>query len=254
MKKFLCVSIFCALSGLLHAEDGHDAWLRYAPMKNIARSKYTMLPAGVVAFGNTAILSNAREEMIRGIRGMLGRTLRISKELPNEPSIVLGTVASLNAAAPELAIPRIGRDGFWLANVNVRGVRCLVVTSPDESGVLYGVFALLGKIAREQNVELLNEVQQPYAPIRWVDHWDSLNGTIERSYAGPSVFFENDNVRSNLSRVSEYGRLLASIGIHGITINNVNANPRVIQDEFLPQLARIADAFRPCGGCGSQCR
>ena len=92
----------------------------------------------------------------------------------------------------------------------------------------------------------LNEVQSG-VPIRWVDHWDNLNGTIERGYGGPSIFFENDNVRSDLTRVSEYGRLLASIGINGITINNVNANPRVIQDEFLPQLARIADAFRAWG-------
>jgi alpha-glucuronidase len=152
MKKLLHVALFCALSGLAHAEDGHEVWLRYAPLENTALAKYPVLPAGVVTFGDTAILSNARDEMIRGIRGMLGRTLRITKEFPNEPSIVLGTVASLKTAAPELAIPRIDKDGFWLANARIRGIQCLVVTSPAERAVLYGVFAYLSKIACKQSV------------------------------------------------------------------------------------------------------
>jgi alpha-glucuronidase len=96
-------------------------------------------------------------------------------------------------------------------------------------------------------VTALSEVQQPYAPIRWIDQWDNLDGRIERGYAGRSVFFENGAVRADLKRVSEYARLLASIGINGCNINNVNADPHVLEDTFLPQLARVADAFRPWG-------
>jgi alpha-glucuronidase len=232
---------------VVFAETGREAWLRHAPLKSTARAKYASFPAGVVALGDSAILDKAREEMTRGVRGILGRTLRIQKDLPKEPAIILGTTASLKSAAPALTVPQIGKDGFWLARTSVRGIRCVVITSPDDRGVLYGVFALLSKISRGLDLALLDEVHQPYAPVRWVDQWDNLNGTIERGYGGPSIFFENDNVRADLSRVSEYGRLLASIGIHGCNINNVNANPRVIQDEFLPQLARVADAFRPWG-------
>ena len=216
-------------------------------IKSSARAKYASLPAAVAVFGGSPILDNARDEMIRGVRGMLGRTLRAERELPNEPAIILTTVASLKSVAPTLTVPKTGKDGFWLGGANLRGNFCLVIASPDERGVLYGVFAFLSKIAREEDMKRLEETQSPSAPIRWVDQWDNLNGTIERGYSGPSIFFENDNVRANLSRVGEYGRLLASIGINGVTINNVNANPRVIQDEFLPQLARIADAFRPWG-------
>jgi alpha-glucuronidase len=82
-------------------------------------------------------------------------------------------------------------------------------------GVLYGVFAFLSRIERQQDVSLLNEVQQPYAPVRWIDQWDNLNGTIERGYGDPSIFFENDTVRADLTRMSEYGRILVSIGNHG---------------------------------------
>src|SRR5262249_16780558 len=117
----------------------------------------------------------------------------------------------------------------------------------NERGVLYGVFALLSKIARGEDISTLNEVQNPSAKIRWVDQWDNLDGSIERGYAGQSIFFESGSVRAHLTRASEYARLLASVGINGCNINNVNANPRVLQSDFLPRVARIARAFRPWG-------
>src|SRR5208282_2264584 len=138
-------------------------------------------------------------------------------------------------------------DGFLLSTARSHGVEYLVVTSTSERGILYGVFALLSKIAREESVSALHETQQPSAPIRWVDQWDNLDGRIERGYAGPSIFFENGGVRADLTRAGEYARLLASIGINGCAINNVNANPRVLEDSFLPQLARVANVFRPWG-------
>ena len=127
-----------------------------------------------------------------------------------------------------------------------------MIAGLTDRGVLYGVFALLSKIARGENVSPLGEVQQPFVAMRWVDQWDNLNGSIERGYAGPSIFFEKGSVRADLTRAAEYARLLASIGINGCTINNVNADPRIMDDSFIPQLARIADVFRPWGvrfGC-----
>src|SRR5262249_52638109 len=116
-----------------------------------------------------------------------------------------------------------------------------------DRGLLYGVFALLSKIASGENISALDEVQQPYAPLRWINQWDNLDGRIERGYAGPSIFFENGSVRADLTRVGQYARLLASVGINGCTINNVNADPHILADSFIPQLARVAEAFRPWG-------
>ena len=127
-----------------------------------------------------------------------------------------------------------------------------LITARNGRGVLYGVFALLRKIALGIPVARLEDQQSPFAPIRWVNQWDNLDGSIERGYGGKSIFFENGNVRADLSRVSDYARLLASVGINGCAINNVNANPRVLTPEFLPQLARVADAFRPWGS--AHCR
>jgi alpha-glucuronidase len=231
----------------LHAEAGGDAWLRYARLESTARAEYESLPANLVVLGDSPVLRSAQGEMIRGIEGMTAKRLRAAKNVGGR-AIVLGTLAALRAVAPGLAPSNpLESDGFWLVSAQVRGFDCLIVASPTARGVLYGVFALLRKVSRGENVAQLNEQQQSYVAIRWVNQWDNLNGTIERGYAGPSIFFEKGNVRADLTRAAEYARLLASIGITGCTINNVNADPRMLDDSFLPQLARIADVFRPWG-------
>jgi alpha-glucuronidase len=230
------------------AETGAEAWLRYAPLEKQAARKYAALPARVLVLGDSPVLESAKDELVRGIRGILGRTLRVEKNLPQESAIILGTLSALRANSPKLlehAEPQ--EDGFLLATEKFHGIDCLIVTATTDRGVLYGMFALLNRIARGESVSALQETQQPFAPIRWVDQWDNLDGRIERGYAGPSIFFENGKVRADLAPAGEYARLLASIGINGCAINNVNADPRILEDSFLPQLARVAAAFRPWG-------
>ncbi len=236
-----------------HAETGQNAWLRYAPLEKAVSSNYESLPATVVVLGNSPVLATAQDEMIRGYTGMLGRPLRQQhqqgeEKSVREPAIILGTVAEIHKMAPRFQPSGpVGADGFLLIHVEILGFDCLVVSSSTDRGVLYGVFALLSKIARNENLTTLNQVEQPQVPIRWIDQWDNLDGTIERGYAGPSIFFEKGSIRTDLSRAREYARLLASIGINGCNINNVNADPKILDDSFLPQLARVADVFRPWG-------
>ncbi|MGH9543840.1 MAG: alpha-glucuronidase family glycosyl hydrolase [Terriglobales bacterium] len=253
MNRCLHIGILAALvlggvtAPALQADIGMDAWLRYAPLETVARAKYDALPAALVVLGDSAVLASAQDEMVRGIAGMLGRSLRREKAI-RERAIILGTLSAIHTIAPEFEPPRpLGPDGFLLAHARVRGFDCLIVTAATERGILYGVFALLSKIARNESLATLNQEEKPDVPIRWVDQWDNLNGTIERGYAGPSVFFEHGAVRADLTRAGQYARLLASVGINGCTINNVNADPRIIDDTFILQLARVADVFRPWG-------
>ncbi|MGB2589694.1 MAG: alpha-glucuronidase family glycosyl hydrolase [Candidatus Acidiferrum sp.] len=254
MRRLRAIAICGVLLSLLlgtscaRGETGAEAWLRYAPLDAAAAHKYANLPASVVTFGSSVVLDSAKSELIRGVRGMLGRTLREDVSLPQESAILLGTLSELDTLAPGITGgTNLREGGFLLVTRKVRGFECVIVTAKDDRGVLYGVFALLSKIARGESVSALREIQEPAAPLRWADEWDNLNGTIERGYAGPSIFFENGNVRADLTRAGEYAQLLASIGINGCAINNVNANPRVLQDDFLPQLARVAGVFRPWG-------
>ena len=248
MKRVLlitaCAVLFATTPAQLAAETGYEAWLRYAPIDGLARAKYDSLPASVNIMGDSAVLSSAQEELIRGMRGILGRTLRAGKGQPKEGAFVLATLGNIPGLRTRTDI---GPDGFWLTSSRINGFDCLIIAGSTDRGVLYGVFALLSKIAGNESVVGLNEAEQPYAAIRWVDQWDNLDGSIERGYAGRSIFFDNGSVRADLTRVRDYARLLASIGLNGCTINNVNANPKVLEDDFLPQLARVAEAFRPWG-------
>ncbi len=237
-----------ALPAPLRAETGAEAWLRYAPVGEAEGRRYAALPGVVVTLGDSAVLGAAQQEILHGVRGLLGRTLDAEGHLSQRGAIVLGTVQAMRKVLPAIRPPAdIAEDGYWLRTVVRGGHTDLLIASANDRGVLYGAFALLRKIALGETVADLDERRSPYAPIRWVNEWNNLDGSIERGYAGRSIFFENDDVRADLSRASEYARLLASIGINGCAVSNVNANPRVITTAFLPGLSRIAGAFRPWG-------
>jgi alpha-glucuronidase len=226
----------------LNAETGYDAWLRYVPVRD------AKLPTTVVMLDDSAALRSAREELERGVRGMLGKNLHAATMMPDADCIIVGTLPEVRRAVPDIELPQtLAEDSYILKAARMRGHFAVLVASSTERGVLYGTFALLRKVALGEDMQHMNETHTPLAPIRWTNEWDNLDGSIERGYAGRSIFFEGGNVVADLHRAGDYARLLASIGINGCTVNNVNANTRLITPAFLPQLARIADAFRPWG-------
>jgi len=242
---FLCA---IASSPGLDAETGADAWLRYSALSQPAVKSYEHLPDQLVLLNDRLLTRTAEQELIVGVSRMLSKTLHTSGALPLENSIVLGTLTDLHALAPELHTPEQFRgDGYWLKSAKIQESECVVITGATDRGVLYGAFALLSKIGRGENLLALNEVQEPYAAVRWINQWDNLDGRIERGYGGPSIFFADGKVRRDLTRAGQYARLMASIGINGCTVNNVNAAPGVLEDSFIPEVSRIADVFRPWG-------
>jgi alpha-glucuronidase len=141
----------------------------------------------------------------------------------------------------------VAGQGFAVYRNPKLGADTIFIEAPREAGVLSGAFALLRIIAERQDLPAHGIRETPALPIRWVDEWDNPDGSIERGYAGRSIFFENGNVRAHLAPVAEYARLLASVGINGLNVNNVNAAPQLIDSDHLQQIARIADALRPWG-------
>lgn len=230
-------------------ETGYDAWLRYAPLADPqASTRRATLPAVVATLGHSPLLQSARQEIVRGLRGMLGRILRAQAGAPAEGAIVLGTAAQIAGVFPSAGLSTgIAPDGFRLRWVETNGQRHLLVAGGTEQGALYGAFALLRRIAIGEPIDTLDCGESPYAPVRWVNQWDNLDGTIERGYGGRSIFWDNGHVRTDLARVADYGRLLASLGINGCSINNVNVDPRILTPAYLPEIAQIADTFRPWG-------
>jgi alpha-glucuronidase len=233
----------------LRAETGSSAWLRYAPLDDAAIRQYrNTVPAVITDMTDSVPTRSARQELVRGIHGMIGRTLRVEPRIPSENAIVLGTLETIRRGAPQFRLATdLAEDGYWLRTVTAGEIHYLIVTAQNDRGVLYGTFALLRKIGLGEPIDSLDERQSPYAPIRWVNQWDNLDGSIERGYGGRSIFWEKGRAREDLSRVNDYGRMLASLGINGCAINNVNADPRILASDFIPEVARVAGALRPWG-------
>ncbi len=251
LLRFFCGSFLAGFvfAITLHAESGYDAWLRYAPIEDAAvKQTFNSLPAVVVALGDSVAVKSAQDELIRGVRGMLGRTLRVETALPTENAILLGTFDAVKKVIPDFRLPDdLNEDGFRLKTITASGHQLLIVAAPNDRGVLYGVFTLLRKMALQESLAQLDDSECPYATVRMINQWDNPNGTIERGYGGKSIFWEDGHITKDLTRARDYARLLASLGINGCSINNVNADPRILSADYLPELARVAEAFRPWG-------
>lgn len=249
VRRSQCVWLLLVFVGCsAWAETGQDAWLRYQPLGPELAKTYSSLPAQTAVLGDSLPLQSAQRELISGLKGMTGKTLRMGSGKPSEAAIILGTVDQVRRLDPAFKPnSQLQGDAFAIVSTKVGGHHAIVIAGVTDRAVLYGAFAFLRKIALGQGVAGLNEVSVPSAPLRWVNQWDNLDGSIERGYAGRSIFFENRQVLSDLTRAGEYARLLASVGINGCNVSNVNADLHILDPDFIPQLARIAEVFRPYG-------
>lgn len=244
-----CVLAMAVAAHAAYGETGREAWLRYRPITDRAvAARYVRLPGTIIVAGDSPVLASARDELKAGLGTMLGRAFH-DAAAASGPAIVIGTADALGAVLGNGAeVVRDARtlatDGYLLRSTDDGR---LAIAGRTDRGVLYGAFSLLRHVALHEDVSRLDERAEPSAPVRWVNEWNNLDGSIERGYAGLSIFFEGGNVAADLTRAREYARLLASVGINACAVNNVNADIRVISDAFLPQLARLADAFRPWG-------
>ncbi|MGB7265213.1 MAG: alpha-glucuronidase family glycosyl hydrolase [Terracidiphilus sp.] len=233
----LALAMTAALAA--HAQTADQAWLRYTG------GHHTLVPPTVRALGSDPKELTAVQELQRGITGLTGAQPDAN---PANGETVVGTLDEVRKVFPSLAAPvHLGPHGFWLTRTIFHGHPVVIIAGSNPHGALFGAFDLLRRIATNQDLAHLNVIESPAMPIRWVDEWDNANGTIERGYGGSSIFFDNGHVRDDLSQVSEYARLLASVGINGCNVNNVNGAAPFLTDEWLHGLARIADAVRPWG-------
>jgi alpha-glucuronidase len=249
MSRWCLLAVIFACATAAQAEDGSAAWLRYERIADASvRQRYVRLSGPIVALGDSGVIRSARDEFARGIASMLGRELPLSGDRTADASVVIGTAEAIGRRFPMVRIPALtARGAFWLGDASIGKRHVILVAGRDDRGALYGVFALLRHLALHDAIEMLNERQEPAAALRWTNEWNNLDGTIERGYAGRSIFFDGGHVVADLTRAGAYARLLASVGINGCAVNNVNADPRAIAPDFIPQIARIAEAFRPWG-------
>jgi len=230
---FLCVS-FAA-----HAESGYDLWLRYAPVEAQYRGQYRV--TSLMAPSATPTQKATWDELSRGLRGMLGTAPAVGGTA-DDGALVVGTPASSPAiAALKLPLSMLGAEGYLIRHVK----GAVVIAANSDVGVLYGAFAYLRMV--QQRLPIADAVSVPKTQLRVLNHWDNLDGSIERGYAGQSIFNWHILPGHVDPRLIDYARANASIGINGMVPNNVNARADSLSPEYIEKTKALADVLRPYG-------
>jgi alpha-glucuronidase len=228
----------------LPAETGADLWLRYPKVPIPGRlGEYQAAFTQVVSEGGEASIQAASEELVLGLSGLTGNTVMAGTAVSGAGAVVIGTpeTSPIIAALPlasELAA--LGPEGYLVRATESGGQSIIAVAANTEIGVLYGSFALLRHLTTHSKLEGLSLSGSPKIKNRVLNHWDNLNGSVERGYAGSSIWWPGTP-----DRWKAYARATASIGINGTSITNVNADSAVLNR--IADVKARADALRPYG-------
>jgi len=232
------------------AEDGYQLWLRYVRIEDEAlRQRYLEQLRALHLEVTSPTLEIVQDELRRGLQGLLGTSIPSVDRL-EEGVLLVGTPTScptIAALGLEAELQTVGNEGFLIRTMTVEGHRATVLAAAKDVGVLYGAFHLLRLLQTHRPIDSLQVREVPRMRLRVLNHWDNLDRTVERGYAGFSLwdwFKLPDYIDP---RYRDYARANASLGINGTVLTNVNADARVLLPEFLEKVAALADVFRPYG-------
>lgn len=228
-------------------------WLRY---ERKASWQGTFEISKIVSMDRSQITESAIRELQYGISEMFG----VLPEVLNLRDTI--TTGCIRLAVSDEDLPQELGAASWAQELNEEGyvlksfsdnnaaVNSLYVVGKTDKGLLYGTFHLLRLLQMGEDLREIHIMENPKNQLRMMNHWDNMDGSIERGYAGKSIFFKDNQFVNDDARIRDYARLMASIGINGISINNVNVHEvetRLITPEYLPDVAKVAGIFRAYG-------
>jgi alpha-glucuronidase len=229
-----------------YAEDGYDLWLRYRPVEAPWLERYRTRVRELVP----PLIENdaARIELARAIAGLLGDTPAIAKRVTRDGAIVFGTPrSSAEIAALHLDLNDLGTEGYVLYSGTLHGHSATIIAANEDAGVIYGTFHFLRLLQTRQPIDHLLLRSSPRVRHRVLNHWDNLDGTVERGYAGASIWDWHKLPDYIAPRYVDYARACASIGINGTVVTNVNADALALSPMYLEKAAALAAVFRRYG-------
>ena len=241
----LVLSVFVAKA---NADTGARLWLHYKQLPAPAVNSYRARIKTIAVHGESATFAVLRAELADGCAELLGTG--ITTVDPADGSITVGTPQTstlIRNLKWEPELKNLGPEGFRIRTIKDGDRDTIVIAATTDIGALYGAFHFLRLLETEQPIDRLQIDQSPRLKLRLLNHWDNLDGSIERGYAGKSLWNWGDLPDHVDPRLREYARANASIGINGAALNNVNANSEFLTAKYLNKVAAIANVFRPWG-------
>lgn len=244
----LLIGLSVLQAGTARSESGYDLWLRYTTAEPEWRARYASSASEIVGATPSPTLTRARLELQRGLAGLLGAPVPEGERLLRGGALVFGTPASSpDIAKLRLPLSRLGQEGYLIRSVIIEGRPATVIAGNSDLGVLYGVFRVLRLMQTRQPLSGLDIADAPKVKVRVLNHWDNLDGSVERGYSGFSIWDWHKLPDYRDPRYTDYARANASIGINGTVLNNVNSNAQILSSQYLEKVAALAGVFRPYG-------
>lgn len=251
MKKLLLLLFLFSSFEYLNAENGYDLWLRYKTIDNKQLLHlYRQQITGLTIHGSSPTITAAKEELSLGLQGLLQIKIPFTSGTHQKGTVLAGTPSS-SPSIRQLGLTsylrQTGSEGFIIMTKKINGNNCIVITANTDTGILYGVFHFLRLLQTHQPVSPLNIISFPRLKLRLLNHWDNLNRTVERGYAGFSIWNWHTLPGYIDKRYIDYARANASVGINGTVLTNVNANATILTEPYLQKVKALAEVFRPYG-------
>lgn len=252
-RNLLLIATFlysALLAAAVNAEDGYDLWLRYQPLEVEARHNYRPQLRQLVIPGRegSRTLQAIGDELVRGVGGLIGRAPEMASRIREDGFVLVTTPdSSADVRAAQLPMDALGEEGYLIRAISLRGHTGTLVTANSERGLLYGSFHLLRLLQTRSALADVDISSSPRIGLRLLNHWDNLDRSVERGYAGQSIW-DWWNLPDVLDpRYTDYARANAAIGINGTVLNNVNASADSLTPRYLDKAAALAQVFRPYG-------
>ena len=236
MKQTIYLLLLLLIPISSYGDDGSQLWLNYNQSHSIPQI------TEIVCDETSPILKTSVEELQLFIN-------KNKQQTEEKVELLLGTLKNkkMSRLLDKTETKNLEQEGYLIKSVTKDNKTQILIVSPSDKGVLYGVFHFLRLIQTRESLQNLTIVENPKYDIRILNHWDNLNGTIERGYAGYSLWKWSDLPNVLSPRYKEYARANASIGINATVLNNVNASPDILRDDYLQKVKALADVFRPYG-------
>lgn len=248
MKRISLLILYTLIICRIEAEDGYRLWLRYdkIPDRQVLQ-QYNNAISSIRFIGSSETLHAANSELLAGLEALLGK--KIETVTNNETVLVMKAVADsqLPSGIAAADLKNLGEEGFIIRSIHSGPGNKIFIIANTDIGILYGVFHFLRLLQTNRDIQTLAIITRPKIKHRILNHWDNLNRTVERGYAGISIWDWHKLPDYLDQRYVDYARANASIGINGTVLTNVNANALILTKNYLAKFAALANVFRPYG-------
>jgi alpha-glucuronidase len=257
----LKITVICLLfSGIVTAkirdtemtlknEDGYNLWLRYNKIEQPQHlAQYRTAIESITVVGGSKSFDIVRNELALALPVMLDKKISFTDK-PAGNGLVATTIDNLKKLNIDLQqdFSKLGDEGFTIQSISKDNKNLIIITANSDVAVVTGTFHFLRLLQTNQNIQNLNIISIPRIRYRIASHWDNLDGSIERGYAGQSLWKWDELPGKIDPRYYDYARASASVGINCVILNNVNDQTESLSSEYLKKTAVLADIFRPYG-------